>query len=165
MDGRGRQIVIFAIGHASDDATGLAAVALGGMFCIVTGMSAAFGMATAADTLSSQAFGADPKSPLVGIILQQCLLILHVIAVPVALLWFFAEDILLAFNQDPAVAHLAGQYCRYLIPGLPALFAFEALKKYTQAQGTRPGTRRVAWVDAQRRAHAGSTGPRSPSGR
>ena len=137
------QIVIFAIGHASDDATGLAAVALGGMFCIVTGLAPAFGMATAADTLSSQAFGRDPKSPLVGIILQQSILILGVLGIPIAIVWANAEAILLLCGQDPEVAYLAGTYCRLLLPGLPAVLIFESLKKYTQAQGQQRRARRV----------------------
>jgi multidrug resistance protein, MATE family len=124
------------VGHASADAVGLAGVALGNMYCILTGLAPAYGMATAADTLASQAYGRDRASPLVGLVLQQCILILLVLAIPIAVLWANAAPILELCGQDPAVAALAGLYCRVLIAGLPPLMVFEALKKYTQAQGT-----------------------------
>jgi len=111
------------------------------MFCVVTGFSPGFGMATAADTLGSQAYGRDSKSPLVGIVLQQSVLILMLLAVPVGIVWWFAEPIFLLMRQDPEVAALGGLYCRVLILGLPAIYIFEALKKYTQVQGTASACR------------------------
>lgn len=141
---------MFAVGHYGD-ARFLAGVALGNMFCVVTGFSPGFGMATAADTLGSQAYGRDSKSPLVGIVLQQSVLILMLLAVPVGIVWWFAEPIFLLMRQDAEVAALGGLYCRVLILGLPAIYSFEALKKYTQVQGTASACRgRATAARAQR---------------
>jgi len=113
----------------------LAAVALGNMFCNVTGLSMGMGMATAMDTLISQAYGHSPKSPLVGIIFQRGMLILMLMCVPIAAVWLSAEPILIAFQQDPEVAQLAGLYARLFLPGLPFIFLFECWRKYLQGQG------------------------------
>jgi len=55
--------------------------------------------------------------------------------IPIAITWWNAESILLLLHQDPELARYSGLFLRYLLPGAPAYIAFEATKRYLQAQG------------------------------
>ena len=69
----------------------------------MTGFTVGFGIATAMDTLCSQAFGANNKKG-IGLILQRALLIELLLCIPIGALWIFAEPILLRLQQQPEVA-------------------------------------------------------------
>ena len=56
------------------------------------------------------------------------------LCLPIGAIWFFAEQILSYFGQDESIAYLSGRFCRWSIIGLPALFLYEAQKKYLQGQ-------------------------------
>lgn len=43
------------------------------------------------------------------------------------LIWFSAEGLLLSLKQDPAVAHLAAVYLRWMSLGLPGMTRFSAI--------------------------------------
>jgi hypothetical protein len=61
--------------------------------------------------------------------------VLAAICVPIIMIWFNAEAILLLLKQEAEVARLAGLYLRWLILGLPA-YAFNAIaRRYFQSQG------------------------------
>jgi MATE family multidrug resistance protein len=113
----------------------LAAAALASMFASVTAWSIAFGTATALDTLCSQAWTGAKDKTLVGVHLQRALCILGLMFIPIAFIWWNCTDILLSLNQEPELAYLSGQFLRCLSLGAPAFIAFEATKKYLQAQG------------------------------
>ncbi|KAI9261505.1 mate-domain-containing protein [Phascolomyces articulosus] len=126
---------VFTLGHLGP--TELAASALASMFASVSAWSVAFGTATALDTLCSQSWTAASDKTLVGIHLQRALVVLAIIFCGfIAPLWWNGTRILLALNQEPELAILAGTFLRYLLLGAPAFIAFEGLKKYLQAQGT-----------------------------
>lgn len=120
------------IGHTG--ASFLAAAALGNMFANATGNSIIFGLATAIDTLASQAFGAK-NNRRIGVVAQRGVAIMLVVALPVSLVWWYADAILSSLGQDAETARLAAIYVRCLIPGLPAAIVFEVLKKSLQAVG------------------------------
>ncbi|KAI8147723.1 mate-domain-containing protein [Fennellomyces sp. T-0311] len=124
---------IFTLGHLGP--TELAASALASMFANVSAWSVAFGTATALDTLCSQAWTGARDKTLVGVHLQRALLILGLMFIPIAIVWWNATRILLALNQEPELALQAGTFLRYLMLGAPAFIAFEGVKKYLQAQG------------------------------
>lgn len=105
------------------------------MFASVTAWSIAFGTATALDTLCSQAWTGAKDKTLVGIHLQRGLCILALLFLPIAIVWWNCTDLLLALNQEPQLALHAGLFLRCLILGAPAFIAFEATKKFLQAQG------------------------------
>ncbi|KAG2224850.1 hypothetical protein INT45_008032 [Circinella minor] len=116
---------VFTLGHLGP--TELAASALASMFASVSAWSVAFGTATALDTLCSQSWTAASDKTLVGIHLQRALVVLAIIfSIFIVPLWWNGTRILLALNQEPELALLAGA---------PAFIAFEGLKKYLQAQG------------------------------
>lgn len=161
-------VSLLFIGHAeSSGAVHIAAASLGNMFANVTGFSVGIGLCTAMDTLCSQAYGAG-KPRVLGLVLQRAIVILAIISLPIAVLWYFTDTLLLALGQDPEVrkhhmgvlptrtpdkpprrpsrslslfqvSRLAGQFVFTLTAGLYPSLLFEAQKKYLQAQGiTRP---------------------------
>ena len=71
------------------------------MFASVSAWSIAFGAATALDTLCSQAWTGSHDKTLVGVHLQRALVILSLMLIPIALVWWNATAVLLALNQDP----------------------------------------------------------------
>ena len=103
------------VGHLG--ALPLASAALATTLGNVTGNSIMVGMASASSTIGGQAFGAKRYATL-GAVMQRCLLILTVAAVPIAATWTNAEAVLLRLGQDPDIARLSGVYMRCLIPGL-----------------------------------------------
>lgn len=124
---------IFTLGHLGP--TELAAAALASMFASVTAWSIAFGTATALDTLCSQAWTGAKDKTLVGVHLQRALCILGLMFIPIAIVWWNCTKLLLSLNQDPQLAYQAGLFLRCLMLGAPAFIAFEATKKFLQAQG------------------------------
>lgn len=86
----------------------MAAAALAGMFANVSAWSVAFGTATALDTLCSQAWTGARDKTLVGVHLQRALVILLLMFIPIAIVWWNATRILLALNQEPELAVHAG---------------------------------------------------------
>eukprot|EP01135_Chromosphaera_perkinsii_P002714 Nk52_evm82s226 gene=Nk52_evmTU82s226 len=112
----------------------LAASTLATMYINVTGMGIGLGLATAMDTLCSQAYGSGNKMML-GVILQRGMLILLAASVPVACSWFWAEPLLLMLGQKPIIAKMSGDFCIHFLPGLFPLFMYEVVKKYLQCQG------------------------------
>lgn len=124
---------IFTLGHLGP--TELAAAALASMFASVTAWSIAFGTATALDTLCSQAWTGAKDKTLVGVHLQRAYCILALMFIPIAIVWWNCTDLLLSLNQDPQLAYQAGLFMRCLMLGAPAFIAFEATKKFLQAQG------------------------------
>jgi MATE family multidrug resistance protein len=124
---------IFTLGHLGP--TELAAAALASMFASVTAWSIASGTSAALDTLCSQAWTGAKDKTLVGVHLQRGLCILSIMFLPIAIVWWNCEDLLLYLNQEPQLAHQAGLFLRCLVLGAPAYIAFEAVKKYLQAQG------------------------------
>lgn len=81
--------------------------------------------------LASQAFGAGDLKQ-VGVVLQKGLIILNLSALPMWVMWWNCERILLAVGQEAHTSKLAGDFVFYYMPGLPAMLSYEPLKKYLQ---------------------------------
>ena len=128
-------VSIVLVGHVESDLTKeyIAAASLAVMYVNLTGLSVGFGLASAMDTLCSQAYGAGQVRKM-GVYLQTGLLVLSAAFVVVFLLNYHAGTILLAIGQPPRVSALAGTFTRILIPGIPFLFVYELLRKTMQAQ-------------------------------
>lgn len=123
---------IFTVGHLGKRELG--GVSLASMSASITGYAVYQGLATSLDTLCSQAYGSGRKT-LVGLQMQRTMLFLWTITIPIALLWWFADTILLKIVPDSEVALLAGLYLKILIMGAPGYACFECGKRYMQAQG------------------------------
>ncbi|KAH8700810.1 putative MATE efflux family protein subfamily [Talaromyces proteolyticus] len=123
---------IFTVGHLGTIELG--AVSLASMTVSITGSAVYQGLATSLDTLCAQAYGSGKKQ-LVGLQMQRMVFFLWVVTIPIALIWFFADKILVAIIPETEVALLAAQYLKVLIFGAPGYACFESGKRFVQAQG------------------------------
>ncbi|KIL62654.1 hypothetical protein M378DRAFT_25493 [Amanita muscaria Koide BX008] len=123
---------VVSIGHLST--TALAGVSLGSMTASVTAFSIIQGLVSALDTMLPSAWTSqDPR--LVGLWAQRMTVVIAFSLIPMYLIWFNAEQILINLKQDPDVAHLAAVYLRWVSLGLPA-YAFNCIsRRYFQSQG------------------------------
>ncbi|KAF0692564.1 Aste57867_16376 [Aphanomyces stellatus] len=132
---------IILVGHlpVSDVKSLVDAAAIATVFAQITALPVGFGMATALDTLCTQAYGAGHVKKF-GILLQSALLGMALTLIPVVIVNWFTADILVLLGQDPSLAALAGRYIRVRMLSFPALFCFEVLKKFLQAEGVTSPT-------------------------
>lgn len=100
----------------------------------ITGYAVYQGLATSLDTLAAQAYGSGRKE-LVGLQTQRMLYFLWAITIPIAAIWACGTIILQAIVPEGETAALAGLYLKVLIAGAPGYAAFEAGKRFVQAQG------------------------------
>ncbi|KAI0840982.1 multidrug and toxin extrusion protein [Hypoxylon sp. FL0890] len=136
---------IFAVGRIGK--VELGAVSLATMTANILCYAPMQGLATSLDTLCAQAYGSGHKH-LVGLQLQRMTYFLWVLVFPIAVLFFFAEDILLYIVPDPRSAELAGLYLRIIILGVPGFAAFEGGKRFVQSQGLFIATTYVLLIAA-----------------
>lgn len=92
------------------------------------------GMANALGTLCGQAFGAR-QHHLLGVYKQRGMVVLGLAALPVALVWACAGELLVLMGQDASIAAEAGVYARWLIPSLAAYVPLQCHVQFLQAQG------------------------------
>lgn len=123
---------IFTLGHLGKKELG--AVSLASMTANITGYAVYQGLATSLDTLCAQAYGSGRKK-LVGLQMQKMVYFLWTISVPIAVLWFFADRVLVRIVPETEVAELAGLYLKVVALGAPGYACFESGKRYVQAQG------------------------------
>lgn len=125
-------ITTIVAGHLGPD--DLAAESIGVMTMNVVGLAIFEGMATALDTLCAQAYGSGNLVG-VGLHIQRMLLLMAVSCVPIGIVWATSSWFLPLFLKQPELAVKAGSFLRYSLVGLPGYAAFEALKRFLQAQG------------------------------
>ncbi|KUI60134.1 hypothetical protein VP1G_07371 [Cytospora mali] len=125
-------ITIAIAGHLSAD--DLAAASIGATTMNVIGMAVLEGMATALDTLCAQAYGSGNKTG-VGLHIQRMLLFMGLSLIPIGAIWIFSPWILPLFVKQHHLAVKAGEFLIFSLIGLPGYGAFEALKRFLQAQG------------------------------
>eukprot|EP00668_Euglena_longa_P001264 GGOE01001495.1.p1 GENE.GGOE01001495.1~~GGOE01001495.1.p1 ORF type:complete len:485 (+),score=51.51 GGOE01001495.1:43-1497(+) len=109
-------------------------LALGTMTANITGASLVAGLATAMDTLASQAYGARNLER-VGVLAQRAICVCLLSCVPIAFLWWNIEPLLLTLGQEPENCRLAALYLRVLCLYLIPFTFFEVIKKYISVQG------------------------------
>lgn len=119
-------------GHLGAD--DLAAASIGATTMNVVGLSIFEGMATALDTLCAQAYGSGHKVG-VGLHIQRMIALMGLSLIPVGLAWIFSPWILPLFVKQHHLAVKAGVFLQYSLVGLPGYGAFEAGKRFLQAQG------------------------------
>ncbi|KAJ7033193.1 MATE efflux family protein [Mycena alexandri] len=125
---------VLSIGHLAGGTTALAGITLGSMTASVSGFSILQGFVTALDTMLPSAWTSSQPN-LVGLWSQRMAVIMGAALIPMYLIWFNAEVILLGLKQDPEVARLASLYLRWVSFGLPA-YTFNLIsRRYFQSQG------------------------------
>ncbi|CAK9035302.1 unnamed protein product [Durusdinium trenchii] len=108
------------LGHVGNDAE-LAAVGLGNMMQNCFGLSIAFGLSTALDTLVSQAHGAGEHNLCIHYLQRSRVILTLQLLWMFPILWF-SEDLLIAVGQHKDVARHACSYNRAAAFGLFFLF-------------------------------------------
>ncbi|EGZ10068.1 hypothetical protein PHYSODRAFT_260578 [Phytophthora sojae] len=103
------------------------------MLLNVTAQSLGLGLASALDTLCSQAYGAKRLGK-IGVYFQTGVLVLTVALVPMLVVNSFAEPKLGWLGQNADVTYLTRDFSRLMLPGLPFLFLYELVRKVMQAQ-------------------------------
>ncbi|KAJ7591071.1 mate-domain-containing protein [Mycena floridula] len=123
---------VVSIGHMN--VTALAAVTLGSMTASISGFSIIQGLSSALDTVLPSAWTS--KQPaLVGLWTHRMVVVMSISLIPMFIIWFKSEGILLLLRQDPEVARLAAIYLHWVSLGLPA-YAFNCIsRRYFQSQG------------------------------
>ncbi|KAI0201633.1 MATE efflux family protein [Astrocystis sublimbata] len=112
----------------------LAAVSMGITTMNIAGYAIYEGMATALDTLCSQAYGSNNPTG-VGLHIQRMLILMIIVSIPIAGIWAASPHILGVFITGDGLADRAGLFLRFSILGIPGYASFEALKRFLQAQG------------------------------
>ncbi|XP_072254768.1 multidrug and toxin extrusion protein 2-like [Pyxicephalus adspersus] len=100
----------------------------------ISGVSIAYGMSAACDTLMSQTFGSKNLKR-VGTILQRGILILMLCCFPCWAILINTEQLLILCKQNPEIARLTQKYVMIFLPALPAVFLQELQIRYLQNQG------------------------------
>ncbi|PSN62004.1 MATE efflux family protein [Corynespora cassiicola Philippines] len=136
---------IFTVGHIGKIELG--AVSLASMTASITGYAVYQGLATSLDTLCAQAYGSGRRH-LVGLQLQRMVYFLWLITIPICIIWALGTHILYLIVPEKETAELAGLYLRILIAGAPGYAAFEAGKRFTQAQGLFSATMYILLICA-----------------
>jgi MATE family multidrug resistance protein len=106
----------------------LAAAALGAAYSLCLSYAAS-GLASALDTLISQAYGAKQFKS-IGLALNRALIVTSLACIPIAVLYWFSTEIFILTRQDPKIAELAGTYVKYLIPGLWPIVAYRTFTSF-----------------------------------
>ena len=112
----------------------LAAVSLGITTSNIIGYAIFEGMTTALDTLCAQAFGAG-NLQLVGVHTVRFTILVHIVAIPISMLWFFSPHLMVYLVPSTDLAQTAGTFLRWSLLGIPGYATFEAGKRFMQAQG------------------------------
>ncbi|XP_020251773.1 protein DETOXIFICATION 16-like [Asparagus officinalis] len=124
-------ISVMFVGHLGELA--LSGASMAASFGSVTGLSVLMGMGSAMDTLCGQAFGAK-QYHMLGIYMQRALIVLTLVSVPVAFVWAFTGQILIALHQDEQISTEAGLYARWMIPSLFGYGLLQCHIKFLQSQ-------------------------------
>ncbi|XP_042031972.1 protein DETOXIFICATION 12-like isoform X1 [Salvia splendens] len=90
-------------------------------------------MASALETISGQAFGAQQYEK-IGTQTYTAIVSLILVSIPVSLLWANVESVLKLAGQDPRISHEAGKMAIWLIPALFAYAILQPLIRYYQMQ-------------------------------
>ncbi|ETI55354.1 hypothetical protein F443_01972 [Phytophthora nicotianae P1569] len=109
------------------------AAAISVMLLNVTAQSLGLGLASALDTLCSQAYGAK-RIDKIGIYFQTGVVVLSIALIPMLVVNSFAEPILNFLGQHTNVTYLTRDFSRLMLPGLPFLFLYELVRKVMQCQ-------------------------------
>ncbi|XP_057868139.2 protein DETOXIFICATION 16-like [Cryptomeria japonica] len=122
---------VMVVGHLGELALSSAAIATS--FASFSGFSVLMGMGSTLETLCGQAYGAKQYHQL-GIHVQRAFFALFCVSIPIAVMWAYMGNILIAFGQDPLISFEGGKYARWMIPSLFAYAALQPLLRFLQSQ-------------------------------
>ena len=128
-------ITIILVGRIRGEDTKLYidSASLAVMYFNIVGLSTGLGLLTAMDTLCASAHGAGRPSKM-GKYLLTGIVLMSVVSCIVGTAIYKTTDALLFFGQPQSVAREAGTFAMWMLPGLPFLYAYELLRKLSQAR-------------------------------
>ncbi|KAF8040338.1 hypothetical protein BT93_B2541 [Corymbia citriodora subsp. variegata] len=90
-------------------------------------------MGSALETLCGQAYGAK-QYHMLGVYTQRAMLTLLCLSIPLAVVWLYTSNILIALGQDIEISTEAGIFNRWMIPSLFAYGLVQCLNRFLQTQ-------------------------------
>lgn len=129
-------VSILLVGNLQEEnaADYMAATGLAVSFTNLFGISIGLGLASAMDTLCSQAYGAK-ETRRMGIYLQTGMIVLGITSLLLYPVFRNGATMLIAgLDQPVALSQLAGSFIRCSFPGIPFFFLYELLRKVLQAK-------------------------------
>lgn len=90
-------------------------------------------MGSALETLCGQAYGAK-QYHMLGIYTQRGMLVLLVVSIFLAFIWFYTDNILIVLGQDHDISIEAGKFNQSMIPGLFAYALLQCVNRFFQTQ-------------------------------
>ncbi|CAI9785417.1 unnamed protein product [Fraxinus pennsylvanica] len=124
-------ISVMMVGHLGELSLSSTAIAIS--LCGVTGFSFLLGMASALETLSGQAYGAQQYKR-IGTQTYTAIFSLIIVCIPLSVLWIFLGKMLVFVGQDPQISYEAGKYTMWLVPALFGYATLQPLIRYFQIQ-------------------------------
>ncbi|KAK6122390.1 hypothetical protein DH2020_043900 [Rehmannia glutinosa] len=124
-------IPLMMVGHLSELSLSSTAIAMS--LAGVTGFDLLVCMASALETLSGQAYGAQQYKKL-GTQTYTAIFSLTILSIPLSFLWIYMSNFLIFFGQDPQISYLAGKFTMWLVPALFGYAILQPLIKYFQMQ-------------------------------
>jgi MATE family multidrug resistance protein len=124
-------ILVIVVGRTSPP--DLAPLVLAASLFNVCGLAVVVGIASALETLLSQAYGYGAHADL-GRLLQRALVVEGVLVSIVAVLWARADLVLRLLGEPAALADSAAVFVRLASPGLAAIAAAECMRRWLVAQ-------------------------------
>jgi len=91
------------------------------------------GLASGLETTCGQAYGAQQYQR-IGMQTYTAIFSLILVCIPLSVLWFYIENILVFMGQDPLISHESGKFILWLLPALYAMAILQPLVKYYQIQ-------------------------------
>ena len=111
----------------------LDAAALAVMYFNIVGMATGLGLLTALDTLCASAHGANQPTKM-GQYLLTSIFVMVITLCVVGMVLYHTSDALVLFGLSQSLASNAGIFVDYMLPGIPFIYAYEALRKLSQAR-------------------------------
>ncbi|XP_050373346.1 protein DETOXIFICATION 16-like [Argentina anserina] len=128
----GMQVIsVMYVGHLGE--LSLAGASMATSFASVTGLSLIVGMCSALDTFCGQSYGAK-QYRMLGIHMQRAMVVLLLVSIPLAIIWYNAGKILQFLGQDPEISSAAGDYARLMIPCIFAYAILQCHARFLQTQ-------------------------------
>ncbi|KAF8040342.1 hypothetical protein BT93_B2542 [Corymbia citriodora subsp. variegata] len=124
-------ISVMFVGHLGE--LPLSGASMATSFASVTGFSVLLGMGSTLETLCGQAYGAK-QYRMLGVHTQRAMLMLLSLSIPLAVIWLYTSDILIAFGQNLEISREAGVFNRWMIPSLFAYGLLQCLNQFLQTQ-------------------------------
>ncbi|XP_047964187.1 protein DETOXIFICATION 16-like [Salvia hispanica] len=124
-------ISLMFVGHLGE--LQLSSASMATSFAAVTGFSVLLGMVSALETLCGQAYGAK-QYQMLGVYTQRAALVVLALSVGLAVVWYNTAFILMFLGQNHKISAGAGEFNRWMIPGLFAYGILQCLIRFLQTQ-------------------------------